>query len=94
VDPRKGKSSLPLDEEKKEAFNFLIPLTPSQNPKEQASPSPFSNLLMTTNHQNTTFFPIPHGQITTSKFINTQDPSQATNQGTLDYHHFSFYYHQ
>jgi len=53
-----------------------------------------TNLLMTTNHKNTTFFPTPHGQITTSKFINTQDPSQATNQGTLDYHHFSFYYHQ
>jgi len=53
-----------------------------------------TNLLMTTNHKNTTFFPTLHGQITTSKFINTQDPSQATNQGTLDYHHFSFYYHQ
>jgi len=53
-----------------------------------------TNLLMTTHHKNTTFFPTPHGQITTPKFINTQDPSQATNQGTLDYHHFSFYYHQ
>ncbi|CAJ1953345.1 unnamed protein product [Sphenostylis stenocarpa] len=38
---------------------------------------------MSTN-QNTTFFPTPHGQITTSKFINTQDPSQATNQGNND----------
>ncbi|WVZ14268.1 hypothetical protein V8G54_011834 [Vigna mungo] len=79
-----GKSSPPLDEEKKEAFNFPIPLTPSQNPKEQASSSPFSNFLITTNHQNNTFFPTPHGQITTSKFINTQDPSQATNQGNAD----------
>jgi len=84
VDPRQGKRSLPPDEEKKEAFNFPFHLTPSQNPKEQASPSPFSNLIMSSN-QNTTFFPTPHGQITsTSKFINSQDPSQATtNQGKL-----------
>lgn len=85
MDPRQGKRSLPPDEEKKEAFNFPFHLTPSQNPKEQASPSPFSNLIMSSN-QNTTFFPTPHGQITsTSKFINSQDPSQATtNQGNAD----------
>ncbi|KAG4952229.1 hypothetical protein JHK85_046096 [Glycine max] len=36
---------------------------------------------MSTN-QNTTFFPLPHGQITTSEFVNSQNnPSQATNQG-------------
>jgi len=77
VDRRQGKRSLPPDEEKKEAFNFPIHLT-----KEQASPSPFSSLIMSTN-QNTTFFLTPQGQITTSKFINSQDPSQATNQGKL-----------
>ena len=85
VDRRQGKRSLPPHEEKKEAFNFpIIHLTPSQNRKEQASPSspPFS-LLMSTN-QNTTFFPLPHGQITTSEFVNSQNnPSQATNQGKL-----------
>lgn len=81
VDRRQGKRSLPPDEEKKEAFKFLIHPTPSQNQKDhqQVSPSPFS-LLMSTNNESSTFFTTPHGQISTSQIIKTQDPSKATHQ--------------
>lgn len=81
MDRRQGKRSLPPDEEKKEVFIFPIHSTPSsQNPKEQASSSPFSHLIMSTNNESSTIFPTPHGQITNSQFINSQVPSQATQQ--------------
>lgn len=71
MDRRQGKRSLPPDEERKEAFNFL---TPSQNPKEQSQP--FS-LLMSANNETSTFFTTPQS---TSQIITSKDPSQATHQ--------------
>ncbi|KAK7315751.1 hypothetical protein VNO77_34323 [Canavalia gladiata] len=81
-----GTSSSPsltreTKEEKKEAFNFLIHPTPSENPKQETSASPFSHHMMNTN--DNTFFPISHGQISTSEFFNNQDPSHPIHQAEI-----------
>lgn len=99
VDRRQGKRSLSLSsdhlsEEKREGFNFPVYLSSSENLKEEASPSPFSHLIMNTSNRST-LFPIPEGKISTSdhQFVEGQDPSKFILQGKLLTGSFPYSFH-
>lgn len=87
MDRRQGKRPLPSGE-KTEAFKFPVYQTPSENQqKEETSSYPFSHLM--SNKDSTTFSnPIPHGEISSSNYIEMQDPSKPTHQGNERKRHY------
>ena len=82
MDRKQGKRPIPSDHVlEMEDFNFSGYPTPSENQKEEASPSPFSHVRST--RDSTLSIPISHGQISTSELTAMQDPSQPIDPGKL-----------